>query len=116
VLLPIAVRAELGRRGVCRELTLTEVQHGDTYKPVITLSDGFDRQLQERVKLALIVADRQLDKAGSVIFRYALPKSHEPDGLVTLLDVTEVLQIRHPESDISRSSKTALDTSRTSKG
>jgi nitrogen regulatory protein PII len=99
------VRAELRRRGVCGELTLTEVQHGDTHKHPITPGDGSADQLKERMKLELIVADRQADKAVSVILRYALTDSHEPDGHVTLLDVSEVLQITHPASDISRSDK-----------
>ena len=99
------VQTELGRRGVCGELTLIEVQHGDTDKPWITAFDGSDGQLQERVKLELIVADRQVDKAVNIILRYALPESHQPDGYVTLLDISEALQITHPTSTISSLSK-----------
>jgi nitrogen regulatory protein PII len=111
-----AVRKELRRRGVCGELTLTEVLHGDTNKPSIPSFDGFDGPLQERVKLELIVADRQVDKAVSLILRYALPEFREPDGHVALLDVSEVLQITHPVSDISGSGKAALDISSPRKG
>jgi nitrogen regulatory protein PII len=98
-----AVRAELERRGICGGLTLTEVQHGDTHKQSITPHNGSDDQLKERVKLELIVSDRQADKAVSVILRHALTDSSEPGGHVTLLDVSEVLQISHPPSDISGS-------------
>ena len=98
-----AVRAELRRRGVCAELTLTEVQHGGTHEHSITPHNGSDDQLKERVKLELIVSDRQADKAVSVILRHALTDCSEPGGHVTLLDVNEVLQITHPASDISGS-------------
>jgi len=110
------VRKELRRRGVCGELTLTEVLHGDTNKASVPAFDDSDGQLQERVKLELIVADRQVDKSVSLILRYALPESREPDGHVALLDVSEVLQIIHPASDISGSGKAALDITTPRKG
>jgi nitrogen regulatory protein PII len=98
-----AVRAELERRGICGGLTLTEVQHGDTHNHSTTLQNGSPGQLKERIKLELIVGDRQADKAVSVILRHALADCEEPGGHVTLLDVSEVLQITHPASDISGS-------------
>jgi nitrogen regulatory protein PII len=104
-----AVRAELRRRGVSGELTLTEVQHGDTHKHSVTPHNGSIDQLSERVKLELIVGERQADKAVSVILRHALTDSQEPDGHVTLLDISEVLQITHPASDISNFSKRGQD-------
>jgi nitrogen regulatory protein PII len=97
-----AVRAELRRRGVCGELTLTEVQQGDTHKHPTVPHNGSTDGLRERVKLELIVADRQADKAVSVILRHALADSQEPEGHVTLLDISEVLQITHPKSDIAQ--------------
>jgi nitrogen regulatory protein PII len=106
-----AVRAELRRRGVCGEMTLTEVQHGDTHKTSSTASNGSVGQLKEKVKLELIVADRQADKAVGIILRYAVPDAHEPNSQVTLLDVSEVLQITHSASDITSSNKPAADTS-----
>jgi hypothetical protein len=51
----------------------------------------------------LIVGDRQADKAVSVILRVALTDCSEPGGHVTLLDVSEVLQITHPASGTSGS-------------
>jgi nitrogen regulatory protein PII len=97
-----AVRAELTRRGIYGELTLTEVQQGDTHRPSITSPNGSSRELRERVKLELIVADRQIDKALAIILRHALADSHEPEGHVTLLDISEVFQITHPASIPSR--------------
>jgi nitrogen regulatory protein PII len=96
-----AMRAELRRRGVCGGLTLTEVQHGEIHKLSIAAANGSNGQLKERVKLELIIADRQADKALSIILRYALTDPQDPDGYVTLLDVSEVLQITHPTLDIS---------------
>ena len=96
-----AVRAELERRGICGGLTLTEVQHGDTHDHPITAHNGFAGELKGRIKLELIVGDRQADRAVSVILRHALTDSSETDGHVTLLDVSEVLQITHPASDIT---------------
>jgi nitrogen regulatory protein PII len=100
-----AVRAELGRRGVCGKLTLTEVHESDTHKSSSALHNGSAEQLRQRVKLELIVGDRQADKAVSVILRHALTDSHEHDGHVTLLDVSEVLQITHPGTDIGSAHK-----------
>jgi nitrogen regulatory protein PII len=102
-----AVRTELRRRGICGELTLTEVQHGDTHKSSITPVNGCDGRLKEGTKLELIVADRQVDKAVAVILRYALAGSPEQDGHVTLLDVNEVLKITHPATDVNIPSKVA---------
>jgi nitrogen regulatory protein PII len=103
-----AVRVELRRRGVCGELTLIEVQQGDTHKHSISPHNGSADQLKERVKLELIVGDRQADKAVSVILRHALTDSHEPDGHITLLDISKVLQITHPVSVIGSSAEKLL--------
>ena len=100
------VRTELRRRGVCGELTLTEVQQGDTQKNSVTLHNECIDGLRNRVKLELIVPDRQADKAVSVILRHALGDPQEPEGHVTLLDISEVLQIVHPKSDLTGSAKT----------
>jgi nitrogen regulatory protein PII len=100
-----AVRNELRRRGVCGGLTLTEVQQGDTHRHSAAPHNGSAEGLKERVKLELIVADRQADKAVSVILRHALADSQEPEGHVTLLDISEVLQITHPSSDITQTGK-----------
>jgi nitrogen regulatory protein PII len=99
------VRAELKHRGICGELTLTEVQQGHTHKHSITPPNGSVGQLKERVKLELIVGDRQADKAVGVILRHALTGSDEADGHVTLLDVTEVLQISHSATDFDHSNE-----------
>ena len=94
-----AIRAELERRGIFAGLTLTKVQHGDPHDHPTTVRNGSAGGLKRRIKLELIVGDRQAEKA-SVILRHALTDSSETDGHVTLLDVHEVLQITHPTSDI----------------
>ena len=99
------VRAELKRRGICSALTLTEVQQGHTHRNSITPPIGSTGQLKERMKLELIVGDRQADKAVGVILRHALTGSDETDGHVTLLDVTEVLQISHPATDFDHTNQ-----------
>jgi nitrogen regulatory protein PII len=91
------VRAELRRRGICAELTLTEVRHAESHTPSISADDSAE-QLPERVKLELIVGERQAEKAITIILRHALTDSPGPGGHVTLLDVSEVLQIAHPTS------------------
>jgi nitrogen regulatory protein PII len=100
-----AVRTELRRCGVCGQLTLTGVQQGDTHKRSAAPHNGSGNELKKRVKLELIVANRQTDKAVSVILRHALADSQETAGNVTLLDVSEVLQITHPTSDITQTGK-----------
>ena len=95
-----AIRAELERRGIFAGLTLTKVQHGDPHDHPTTVRNGSAGGLKRRIKLELIVGDRQAEKAVSVILRHALTDSSETDGHVTLLDVHEVLQITHPTSDI----------------
>jgi nitrogen regulatory protein PII len=95
-----AIRAELERRGIFAGLTLTKVQHGDPHDHPTTVRNGSAGGLKKRIKLELIVGDRQAEKAVSVILRHALADSSEADGHVTLLDVHEVLQITHPTSDI----------------
>jgi nitrogen regulatory protein PII len=99
-----AVRTELRRRGVCGELTLTRVQQGNTHKHS-NPHNGSGDELKDRVKLELIVGDRQADKAVSVILRHALADSQETAGNVTLLDVSEVLQIAHPACDTAQTGK-----------
>src|SRR5260370_29823366 len=98
-----AIRAELERRGICDGLTLTEVQHGDTHNHSTTLQNGSPGQLKERIKLELIVGDRQVDKAGRVILRHALTDCSEPGGHATRWVVSEVQRIAHPASDINGS-------------
>ena len=48
------------------------------------------------MKFELILADRQVDKAVTVILRYALPDSYEANGHATLMDVSETLRISPP--------------------
>ena len=87
------IRAELVRRGVCGNLTVTEVRHGETHGPV---NDHSDESLKDKIKVELIIPDRQIDKAVNVILRHAMTESSDQHGHVTLLNVDEILQITHP--------------------
>jgi nitrogen regulatory protein PII len=91
-----AVRAELERRGVYGKFTLTEVRHGETQRPSIRAENDQNEALQPKIKVELIVSDRQAEKAVNVILRHAITDSDEPDGHVALVNVDEVLQITQP--------------------
>ncbi len=91
-----AVRLELERLGICGKLTLTEVQQGDT-NPTSIPNEGESAGLfQHRIKVELLVSDRQADKIINVILRHAPTDSSEDHGHVTLLDVCQVLQNAQP--------------------
>jgi nitrogen regulatory protein PII len=87
------VRTELARRGISGEITLTDVRHGDTHEPVAAASNQSANQFEERVKLELIVPDRQADKAVSVVLRHAMTRNDDSSGQVALFEVSEVLRI-----------------------
>jgi len=87
------IRAELVRRGVCGNLTVTEVRHGETHGAV---SGNADESLKDKIKVELIIPDRQIDKAVNVILRHAMTESSDRYGHVTLLHVDEILQIAQP--------------------
>lgn len=87
------VRTELARRGISGEMTLTEVRHGNVQKPLAAASNQSANQFEERVKLELIVPDRQVDKAVSVVLRHAVTHNDDSSGQVALFEVSEVLRI-----------------------
>jgi nitrogen regulatory protein PII len=87
------VRAELVRRGVCGNLTVTEVRHGETHGSV---NGNSDESLKDKIKVELIIPDRQIDKAVNVILRHATTESSDRHGHVTILNVDEILQITLP--------------------
>ena len=87
------IQTELVRRGVSGNLTVTEVRHGETHGPV---TDNSHESLQDKIKIELIVSDRQIDKAVNVILRHAMNESSDRHGHVTLLHVDEILQITQP--------------------
>jgi nitrogen regulatory protein PII len=88
-----AIRAELVRRGVAGNLTVTEVRHGETHGPA---NDTCDDSLKDKIKIELIISDRQIDKAVNVILRHAMTESSDRYGHLTLLHVDEILQITQP--------------------
>ena len=90
------IRAELVRRGVSGNLTVTEVRHGETHGPSYTSTGPSEESLKEKIKVELIVSDRQIDKAVNIILRHAISDGPGRDGQITLLHVDEILQITQP--------------------
>ena len=84
------VRAELERSGMQATLTLTDVQQAEEQKASILPDAETPRPLTDRLKVELIVGDRQAQKAVEVLTQY---------GQVALLRVNETLQIVPPLSD-----------------
>jgi nitrogen regulatory protein PII len=85
------VRTELARRGICGRITVTEVRHGDTHQPLTAASNASANQFEEKVKLELIVPDRQVDKAVNVVLRHVATRDENSGGQVALFDVSEIL-------------------------
>ena len=90
------IRAELARRGVSGNLTVTEVRHGETHGPRHPSTERSDESLEDKIKVELIVSERQVDKAVNVILRHAISDGPGRDGHVTILNVDEILQITQP--------------------
>jgi nitrogen regulatory protein PII len=90
-----AVLAELERRGIHAALTLTGVQQDDASVLAEKETAG---PLKDRVKMELIVGDRQAQKAVDIIMQYAQVATNEAAGHVALLKVNEALKIVLPLS------------------
>ena len=85
-----AFRSELERHGLHATLTLTEVQQAEEQKASISPGIEAPGALTDRLKVELIVGDRQAQKAVDVIRQY---------GQVALLRVNEALEIVPPLLD-----------------
>jgi nitrogen regulatory protein PII len=85
-----AVRAGLERRGMQATLTLTDVQQAEEQKASISPDAENPRPFTDRLKVELIVGDRQAQKAVEVLTQY---------GQVALLRINETLQMVPPLSD-----------------
>lgn len=86
-----AVRVELERRGINATLTLIKVQHAEERKASPVRHTELPGSLADRLKMELIVGDRQVQRAVDIISRY---------GQVALLKVNEALQIVPPLTNI----------------
>jgi nitrogen regulatory protein PII len=84
-----AVRAELERHGISATLTLTDVRRAEERKASLSPHTEVPGELSDRLKVELIVGDRQVQRAADVIRQY---------GQVALLRVNEALQIVPPLS------------------
>ena len=85
-----AVRAELERCGMHATLTLTDVRQAEDQKASILRDTETCGSLTDRLKVELIVGDRQAQKAVEILTQY---------GQVALLRVNETLQIVPPLSE-----------------
>ena len=90
------IRAELVRRGIFANLTVSEVRHGETHRRSSDPADNSADSFEDKTKVELIVPDRQIDKAVNVILRHATTESSDRFGHITLLNVDEILQITQP--------------------
>jgi nitrogen regulatory protein PII len=88
-----AVRTELERRGIQATLTLTEVRQDNGHRGLILVETGTAEPMEDRVKVELIVADRQAQRAIEIIMQYAQVATKGAAGHVSLLGVNEALQI-----------------------
>jgi nitrogen regulatory protein PII len=85
-----AVRAELERQGINATLTLTDVRQAGERQASLSPHRDLPGALSDRLKVELIVGDRQVQRAADIITRY---------GQVALLRVNEALQIVPPLSN-----------------
>jgi nitrogen regulatory protein PII len=85
------VRVELERRGINATLTLIKVQQADGRKVSPAPHTEVASAFADRLKVELIVGDRQVQRAFDIITQY---------GQVALLKVNEALQIVPPLTDI----------------
>jgi nitrogen regulatory protein PII len=86
-----AVCAELERQGINATLTLTDVRQAGERQASLSPHRDLPGALSDRLKVELIVGDRQVQRAADIITRY---------GQVALLRVNEALQIVPPLSNI----------------
>jgi hypothetical protein len=61
--------------------------------------------LRKRIKLELILGDRQAHKVTDVILRHARNESEDRDGHVAVFDVNETFQVCPPFFDKARDEK-----------
>jgi len=85
------VRRELQHCGIHATLTLTEVQQTEEQRGLTKPKTVMTGSREDRLKVELIVGDRQVPKAVEVIKQY---------GQVALLKVNEALQIVPPLSNL----------------
>jgi nitrogen regulatory protein PII len=93
------IREQLAELGIF-ELVLTETKQSDGKK------DEFGQEsagpLQKRIKLELILGDRQARKVTDVILRHGGNESEDRYGYVAVLDVNETFQVCPPFFDKAR--------------
>jgi len=88
-----AVRAEFERRGIHATFTLTEVQQADGHKASGSAEIEAAGTMEDRVKVELIVGDRQAQRAVEIIRQYAKTTTNGATGYIALIGVNEALQM-----------------------
>lgn len=91
-----AVRAELERRGIHAALTVTDVRQANGQKASESAEEQTAGPLEDRLKVELVIGDRQAQKAVDIIMQHAQVATNA--GHVALLRVSEALQIVPPLS------------------
>jgi nitrogen regulatory protein PII len=86
-----AVRVELKRHGIRSGLTLIEVRYSDGAQSLVPAEKRESKKFQERIKLELIMADSEVEKAVNIILRHARPQSDQEGGQIAVLEVNEIL-------------------------
>jgi nitrogen regulatory protein PII len=92
-----AVRAELGRCGVNASLILTDVRHAENRKRSRSHHTETLDSLTDRLKVELIVGDRQVQRAVEAITQYGqvgLPRVNESLQIVPALSNTRETSAR----------------------
>ena len=96
------VREQLAGLGIL-ELVLTEIKQSDGSED--EFGKGCPGPLRERIKLELILGDRQARKVTDVILRHGRNESDNRDGHVAVFDVNETFQVCPPFFDTARDEK-----------
>ncbi|MBV8375487.1 MAG: hypothetical protein JO279_00630 [Verrucomicrobia bacterium] len=91
-----SVRLQLERRGISAALTVTEVQQPSGEQLSVSGGEETIGALETRVKVELIVGDRQAQKVIGIFTQYAPVDTQKAAGHVALLRVTEALHIVSP--------------------
>ena len=96
------IREQLAGLGIL-ELVLTDIKQSDGNKD--EFGEGSPGPLRERIKLELILGDRQAHKVTDVLLRHGGNESEDRDGHVAVFDVNETFQVCPPFFHTARNEK-----------
>jgi nitrogen regulatory protein PII len=105
VIVPVhlnAVWVELERCGIRGGLTLIKVRCSDGYRSLLAGEKGGSEELQERVKLELMVEDSEAEKAVNIILRHARSQADEEEGgHIAVLEVGEIPSMERGQAQVT---------------